>query len=351
MTKLPHAIANPIIDLTMLWHAAVLRPPLLRAAANARATQHHLLMSILGQNAATAFGKKHRFDSISNLAEYRTNVPVQTYDRLEPHIRDQQAGISALTHEPPVYYARTSGTTGRSKDIPLTRRALKQTKQAQLQLALSLWRDTKFFKGAILGFASPAIEGHLNNGAPYGSASGSSYRSLSPILAGKFILPPLTYEISDNEAKYRAYALAILATQDITGIVTANPSSILKVVKIILADKHQLLAALASGSSTNLHPEVAKLLPEIIRRGNPQHIRQLQRRLQATGTLHPADIWPRLSAIATWTGGSCGIALTQLRPHLPKPVQIVEYGYGASEFTGTVNIDAKTNLCLPLLTH
>ena len=54
--------------------------------------------------------------------------------------------------------------------------------------------------------------------------------------------------------------------------------------------------------------------------------------------------------MATWTGGSCGVALGRLRSLLPEHVKIVEYGYGASEFMGAANVDTNTNTCLPLLT-
>ena len=53
----------------------------------------------------------------------------------------------------------------------------------------------------------------------------------------------------------------------------------------------------------------------------------------------------------TWTGGSCGIALGSLSPLLPADTAIIEWGYSASEFRGTINIDAKHNTCLPTLTN
>lgn len=345
------AFANRAIDLYMLWNTVFLRSPLIRAARRSRNTQQDLLMDILRQNAGTAFGRKHDFQSISNMAEYRAKVPVSTYDQLEPYISEQQTGAPALTHERPVYYARTSGTTGRSKDIPLTRHGLEQVKHAQKHLALSLWRDTGFFKGSILGFASPAMEGRLKNGTPFGSTSGSTYRSLSPVLARKFILPQSAFSIQDTAAKYQVYALAALATDDITGVAAANPSSLLKVLSIIKADAPQLLHALLSGTGPALLPEAAKAVDEIAGRGNARHTRELLDKLASGAELRPADLWPRLSSIATWTGGSCGVALAQLRPQLPKHIKIVEFGYGASEFMGSANVDAQSNLCLPLLTH
>ena len=78
---------------------------------------------------------------------------------------------------------------------------------------------------------------------------------------------------------------------------------------------------------------------------------RLSKALKSRDGFSPQDIWPRLSAIATWTGGSCSLALDHLKIQLPSEVSVVEFGYGASEFIGAANVDARSNACLPLLTH
>lgn len=343
-------LANKAVGLHMRWSDWKFRAPLLRATRQVERVQHELLLSILRENANTAFGRDHDFASIANMAGYRAQVPVRTYDQIEPYIVRQQNGEKALTALPPVYYARTSGTTGRIKDIPLTASGLKQIKQAQKQLAVSLWRDTAFFKGVILGCASPVEEGRLANGMAYGSTSGSTYKSLSPVLKRKFIIPYSVFSIKDMETKYQCYALAVLASDEVTGIAAANPSSILQLINIIENDAPLLLNALISGATGQLHPDITAMLPLIARHARPDRLEYLRRKINTQGRLTPDDIWPRLSAIATWTGGSCGIAIARLRLQLPRDVKIVEYGYAASEFIGAVNMDARANRCLPLLT-
>ena len=344
-------IANRAIDAFMHWNRWTMRAPVLRAARDVERAQHQLLMTILRENADTTFGRAHGFATISSLEDYRNAVPVHGFDQLAPYITRQQGGERALTAEQPEYYARTSGTTGRSKDIPQTSHGLSQVKDAQRHLALSLWRGTGFFKGSILGFASPAEEGRLETGQPYGAISGTTYRSLSPIMARKFVLPPSAFSIRDLEAKYQAYALAVLAADDITGVVAANPSSLLKVQRIIETQGRELLHALAFGRTENLKIEAASMAMDIIARRGLDRVNALRRKLVSRDTLDPRDVWPRLSAIATWTGGSCGVALSQVRCQLPRGVRIVEFGYSASEFMGAANINAETNTCLPQLTH
>ena len=340
-------IANGAIAIHMVWSNLFLRRPLLKAARDAQATQRDLLAKILRENSDTDFGREHGFASVSGISDYREKVPVQNYDMLEPYVLRQQDGSQALTLAPPAYYARTSGTTGRSKDIPLTRHGLRQVKIAQKQLAFTLWSGTDFFKGSILGFASPVEEGRLKNGRAYGSASGSSYHSLSPLLERKFLLPRGAFSVPDVEAKYQIYALAALAADNVTGIAAANPSSVLKLSSIIRQDATLLIGALLTGDTEGLRPYTASFLEELS--AKPNRLSTLKKAIDANGTLAPEDIWPKLSAIATWTGGSCGVALGKLAFRLPRSVKIVEYGYGSSEFMGAVNIDADSNICLPLL--
>jgi hypothetical protein len=346
-----HFLINKGISANMRWNDFKIRRPLITATRQTEETQLKLLEEILRENAQTEFGLAHNFASISNMDEYRKNVPVHEYDQLAPLINRQMDGEPTLTTAPPLYYARTSGTTGRYKDIPLTHHGLKQVKHAQKHLAISLWRDTNFMAGSILGFASPAEEGRLKNGLPFGSMSGSTYKSVSPILAKKFVLPPSAFSIEDLAAKYQAYALAVLATQNLTGIVTANPSSILKLVRLIESNLQNLLKSLAGERTSWLLPEALAILPEIRARSQGMRITELNEKFSANKQLNPHDIWPKLSTIATWTGGSCGIAIDQLKRHLPGDVRFVEFGYGASEFMGSANVDARNNICLPLLNH
>ncbi len=349
--NLPRFVVNILIDVAMLWFSVKYRRILKTAFIDPATVQKNVLAKILATNSETSFGKKHGFASIKNMIDYRNKVPVQSFDTLSPFIERQMSGETALTHHPPVYYAKTSGTTGSSKFIPVTRTGLRQMQMSQRLLSISLWKSTTFFSGSILGMASPMMEGRLLNGVAYGASSGSAYRSLSKLLTGKFAAPAQTFEITDVAAKYQVYAMAVLASPDISGIVTANPSSILKVCEIIEADQELLLDALKRRTVDQLLPAAAPAVTEIFKKIDPEHVQNLLMARQSQEQLNPNDVWPKLAAVACWSGGSCGIALGKLRRKLPDKVKIVEYGYAASEFMGTFNFDARTNVCMPLITE
>jgi hypothetical protein len=62
-----------------------------------------------------------------------------------------------------------------------------------------------------------------------------------------------------------------------------------------------------------------------------------------------ADLWPELAGVVTWTGGSCALAADVVRQALPAGARLIEAGYVASEFRGTVTVDVDRSLALPLL--
>ncbi len=344
-------LINRLIDVGMYWISFVHRRKLEKAFDDPANVQEKLLLKIIAANAKTVFGIRHCFADIHDMKSFRANVPVQTFDTLAPYIEQQIAGKSALTIDPTIFCAKTSGTTGRSKFIPVTKNGLRLMRLSQRLLSFSTWRSTGFFSGAILGMASPAIEGRLENGVAYGSSSGSAYKSLPRLLAAKFAIPAETFELIDVAAKYQIYALAALSRADISGIAAANPSSILKVCEIIEADQELLLNALETRSTEHLHPAVLDVVEKVFKKINTERLLNLRAALQNDGRLSPEVVWPELAAIATWTGGSCGVALSKLRSKLPVSVNVVEYGYAASEFMGTFNFDASSNICMPFITE
>ncbi len=62
-------------------------------------------------------------------------------------------------------------------------------------------------------------------------------------------------------------------------------------------------------------------------------------------------MWPRIALVTTWTGGSCGIALGALRPMLPPAARVMELGYQATEFRGTLALTPESPGGLAPLTH
>lgn len=326
----------------------VYRQPFLRKAGDPRYAQALALAAILKANKDTEFGRDHGFDRLSTLDRFRSGVPVQTHDSLKDAIhRQAETGAPTLTSDPPIFYARTSGTTGPARDFPVTAGAQQIQSTAQRILAASIHRGSNFFGGRVAGFSGVYVEGKLSSGQPFGSASGLTYATTPGIVQRRFVIPSGAHAVHSSLEKYHLYALHALRSADLTGMVAANPSTILSIIRHIRQFAEVILRDLTDGTFTITEtPSSQALLLGRVDQGQGAH---QARRLEAAlaNGLRLDVVWPQLSALATWTGGNCRVALDSLASIFPPRLNIIEIGYRASEFVGTINVDIGQNLCLP----
>jgi sterol desaturase/sphingolipid hydroxylase (fatty acid hydroxylase superfamily) len=322
---------------------------------NPMRVQRALLARIIAQNRGTAFGLRHEFAHLRCYEDFARRVGVSDFEQLRPFVDAQIGGTAALTHESPVCYVRTSGTTGRPKDLPLTAAHLRSLRRIQrTSIALQHRSCAEAFDGSILAIVSPAHEGTLHNGRSFGSASGIVARSTQRLVLNKFVLPPAVSTVLDSRVKYLLILRLALARSDITYAGTANPTTLLTLSKLYRQHHEDLMRDLCQGTfflAGQLSAAVAsavrtRLLP------CPQRAAELIALRARRGELRIADFWPRLRLVATWTFASAGIAVDALRQELSPATRILELGYVASEFRGTITLGRRAGTGLPTLdTH
>jgi hypothetical protein len=349
---LVEAVVNSLLRLQMQVYAWTRWRPLIRFARNPWRTQQGVLFRILHTNRNTCFGRKHGFSTIGSYREFNEAVPVQTYETLRPFVDEQaRTGAPALTAASPVLYAFTSGTTGRPKRIPILEESLKLHQWSTAAQICAQYRiDPEAFHGSLLGIVGAAVEGTVDSGIPYGSASGHGYRNMPALARTKYVLPVEVFEIEDYELKYMVILRLALSSQNIRCMFAANPSTFLKLLSVLRQNKTGLLEDVIHGSFRR-----GKELPAHIRaaiapylRCTTSRISELQRVL-ASSDPGFSELWPELRLVVTWTGGSCGIALAGLKSLLGEGVRICEMGYLSSEFRGTIIVDGKQNRGLPTI--
>lgn len=323
--------------------------PFARLARNPEAAQRKALQTILRRNRHSRFGREHGFAAISDIETYRARVPVQQYDGLRPYIEAQMAGEAALTAESPVLYALTSGTTGTPKFIPVLRKTLRQHQQGQrLYTWLQYRACPQAFAGPALGLVGSSIEGRTPQGVPIGSVSGTLYDSMPAFMRSRYVAPAEVFTLADYDLKYRTLAQLALRRPDLTYLAGANPSSFLRMQALLNEHRDALIAGVEHGRfagwegfSPELRHALAPSTPPL-----PGRAAEL-RRLPTPLTF--ASVWPNLKLLATWTGGSCGIALARLAADLPPACTVFDIGYLSTEFRGTFTLEPGQSAGLPLL--
>ncbi len=314
--------------------------------------QTSLLKQILARNGETDFGRRHQFGLIDSRETYRAAVPTAEYEQLRPLIDHQmETGQTTLTAQAPIHYARTSGTTGAAKLLPVTPDGLAALRRVQRLFAFAQFRGAHTFAGRILAIAGAAIEARTPTGVPIGSATGAVYAGMPRPIRRRYVVPPVVFTISDYDARDYLIALLGLAANDISALATANPSTLVRLQQVMRNHWDDLLRDLDSGRLNrriDLNQEQQRTV-EAVLRADPIRANALRRGIPAPEELHLRDVWPHLRSVVTWTGGSCGYALGALRPSLPSGAQVIEAGYHASECSGTVNVEPAMNRCVPAL--
>lgn len=85
-----------------------------------------LLMEILEDNKDTEYGKKYDFASIKSIEDFQKKVPITIYDDYAGYIyrMTEKCENNLITVYNIDYYARSSGTTGNPKRIPVSTRTV-----------------------------------------------------------------------------------------------------------------------------------------------------------------------------------------------------------------------------------
>src|SRR5262245_13337795 len=172
-----------------------------------REAQAALLAEILKRNADTEFGREHGFGTIRTPADYQRQVPIRLWADIAPYVERMVEGQSGvLTAEQPYFYHRTTGTSGKPKMIPVTRRCETLSTLTLRQWVLKALQDNpQMLKGRAMAVLSTAIDGYTAQRQAYGTVSGSIYFRVPPALRKAYAHP---YDVCAIESiACRRYAL------------------------------------------------------------------------------------------------------------------------------------------------
>lgn len=157
-------------------------------AQDADIIQQKQLKSLLSAARNTEWGKKYDYRSIQGYENFKTRVPLQTYDDIKPYVTRMINGEKNILWPSVVrWYAKSSGTTNdKSKFLPVTPEILKECHYKggfdTVAIYLRNTPESRFFagKGLILGGShSPSP---LNRCAHCGDLSAVLLQNLNPLV-------------------------------------------------------------------------------------------------------------------------------------------------------------------------
>ena len=339
-------VALPIRRRLAQFEAATLRP---------REVQETLLRSILAHHGATEFARKHRFETIQTVADFRRQLPVAEYSYLEPYIdRVRNGDFNALLADKVVHmFALTSGTTATRKYIPVTEQYLADYKRGWNLWGLRAFHDhPEVSLQPIVQMSGDWQESYTEAGIPCGAVTGLTAHVQKRIVRWLYCVPGSGGRIKDAAAKYYV-ALRLSMPRPVGLIIAANPSTMINLARAGDAEKESLIKDIADGTlkaSLDLPDGMRAELQRRLR-PDPRRARELQAIVDKTGTLYPYQYWARKCLLGNWLGGSMSAYLR----HYPRyygthPVRDV--GLIASEGRMTIPMaDNSPSGILDVTTH
>ena len=280
------------------------------AARNVRATQHRLLLRLLRRNANTEVGRKHGFDSIRNVAEFQSRLPLACYDDYQPMIERISAGQpGVLTAEPVLLMEPTSGSTSATKLIPYT-----ASLKTEFQRGIAPWivdlfsREPALFGGQAYWSVTPVAqrERRTSGGVPVGFEEDSEYLSRwqSALAASVFAVPPQVKLIGEMESFRYVTLLFLLRCRRLALISVWNPTFLTLLVGRLGDWWPSLATDIASGeisSPAKIEPDLMTTL-RALNRPDARRAAEVEsafRSNSSVGELH-VRLWPRLRLISCW---------------------------------------------------
>ncbi|MBQ4285513.1 MAG: GH3 auxin-responsive promoter family protein [Bacteroidales bacterium] len=328
-----------------------------RASKDPRKSSEKTLRGILEYAKDSEYGKEHNFaeilkaDSAEELfRRYAQNVPINDYEDLRPYVEKHKHGqADVLFPGKPVLYATTSGTTSEPKWIPITKEYLNNVygKMTKVWLFNFIKNRHLVFSGKILSIVGKVKEGEAPDGTMFGSVSGVTQRDCPGFVKALYSNPQCVYSIADYTARY--YVLMRMAIeQDITLIVTANPSTIIELQNNVNEFYDEYVKDIENGTlkkELNIDPAIRAELESCLK-PNPERAAHLRALREKYGRVLPKHYWPRLQLLTTWKCGNTKVYLDKFADSFPEGMLHQEFGYFSSECRFGLVLDDTNNTVL-----
>jgi hypothetical protein len=310
------------------------------AAAHCVEVNEATLRQILRRQRNTAFGRTHDFDGIlaapDPAAVWRRRVPVSTYADYADSLERMAGGAAnVLVADPVVFFAPSSGTTGRPKMIPVTARSLRQTLRI---LLLSRGVLERLFPGSLGGRRGISLvrmadnRSHTAAGIPTGDASAAGMRRAAALLPLLYTTPTAALQVEDRPSALFVHLLFGLLERDLGHISATFAHYVVHLFRTLEARWADLLESMATGRlpADLLLTGAERTAIEASLRPAPALAAALRPELTLGMDGIARRLWPQLAFVAAATTGPFAAYRPELGRYLGS-VPVCNLLYGATE--------------------
>ena len=316
-----------------------------------------LLMRMLDDNKDTEYGRKYGFADIKSVAEFQERVPLTTFDDYAGYVyRMTEGGESGLISAYNIaHYAKTSGTMGNPKRIPVSDRAMGVMNRYNMQLRTKVICDAIGFDWANPPYLN-LIESQLTtlkNGATYGAISAKVIGQMGDYLP-MLMTSPLEALVPDPKTNTRyLHARFALMNPEITSMGFSFSSILLELMQYIESEWEMLVDDIEKGTIDESVKMLADVRASVLGKIQPMPERAAQlREIFSQGFDEPImpKIWPNLTIFSGVATGGFATYYNKLRQrYAGDGVRLFYVGLNASEgiLSVPMDVDCPDSVLIP----
>ena len=315
-----------------------------------------LLMKILEDNKETEYGQKYDFASIKSIDDYQNNIPITDYDSYADYIyrMSENGEENILTSYDIVHYAKSSGTMGNPKRIPVS--SLNQELNFKYNYAylFNLFAEkvgVDWIKYPFLNLTETSIS-ILPSGDTYGSISGKLMGGFGDKIFD-FVTSPIEALVPKAKTDIRyIHSRFALINPDIPFTITSFVSLFLETLRYIKGNWELLVNDIEKGTideSVRLPNDVRESLIDKIE-PMPERAAEL-RQIFEEGFEEPIvpKIWPRMSLLIGCGSGGFANYIKKIKDFTGPDFNLALIGLTASEgmFSIFIELNNPDSMLIP----
>jgi hypothetical protein len=318
------------------------------------AVQEKFLRSLLSAHQHTAYGREYGFSDLRTVEQFRERIPVQPYSAFAPYTERMANGEpNVLVSDPLIYFNISSGSTGKKKLIPVTKRSrqmLVRANRAAMGFVTEAGLRNHRPPGKMLLTLSVNAHGHTPTGIAYAPVSTSDLRLTDLLSRQVFSCPFEAFQIADTATRYYICLLFALRNPKLRVIGATFPVLALQLCNYLETNAESLIHALKTGEL----PPWLQISPELRTKlerkwfANEKRAQQLQQTLETHGRLTPQGAWANLSFMVTARGGTSNFYFERF-PEYFGDLPIFGGTYSCAEGALGVHRGFNTDSVLPAL--
>ena len=342
-------IANYIVLHAASIYGGHVRNSYYKNSKNGDKISEKLILKLIKRNKNTAYGKKYDFKNIKSIKDYQDKVPFSLYDNYQEYINEtiKTGKQNLITKDKIEFLAKTSGTTGVMKRIPVVKK-VKKIYSDSVSVFVNIIQKEMAKRGHHYGRGLNLVEietAKTVGGIKEGLISSYTIQSSGKVADIITCIPKEALKCGEESDMKYIKAFYGLKDRDLTFIASVFTSTITDLMKYIIENHVLLIRDIKNGKISDCIDIPADIKAKLNKKlkPDPKRAKELQMIMKKPTNQLIKKIWPKISVvIGIGTGEFSGFA-RKLREYCGEDVAFLNETYASSEcFIGnSTEVNAK----------